>query len=133
LVTLELARPTVLGALWDVITTSNWSILDPVFREGRVWVFIESEVRADCKVRLDKLVVDGFLKSYEIADQWIPLSVVGEGLTQDQSIFYRVYDVLMREQVPVILGTSTSTAVSFGVHKNHLEEALRALHKEFLE
>ncbi len=131
LLTVELARATVIPALWDRASRSHLMVVAPTFAGTQVQFFSDREGLGEWKKHLDELSRDGFIKNYKLDDGWIPLSVVGERFSQDGMALHRVFDALGRAHVPVCQGSASSLAITVGIPVTHSKEGVQALHDEF--
>lgn len=132
LLTIHLARPTVLGAVWDMAAEQHLSIMGPVFHDSRVDLFVERDADAEWKKNLEYLCTEGFVKSYELQPGLAPVSIVGNRFSQDGAAFSQVIETLARSQIPVTMGASSSLAIGVAVSLDHVDDAVRALHSEFI-
>lgn len=76
--TVGLSRPTVVSALWDAAARQQLSVVAPQFSDGRVSLFVEQETVGEWRSLLQRLVSDGFIESFDLKADWIPVSVVGD-------------------------------------------------------
>jgi aspartate kinase len=132
LLVVQLARPTVLGALMDAAAQSHLSVVAPLFVDGRVQAFVERDAETEWKKVLENLVVQGFADRYELHPQLIPLTVVGRRFAQDGKAIQRVIETLAKNHITVTMGSASSLAITVAVSANHAEDGVRALHQEFL-
>ncbi len=133
LIHVTLARATVVSALWEKAAGSHLSILSPIFLDSEVRFFSDGDGEMEWRKHLEQLIVDGFVKQYEISPDIIPLSVIGNRFSQDGSALQQIIETLAAVDIHVRLATASSLAVTLGVSKNRVNEGLRALHKFFLE
>ncbi len=133
LVRVKLSRSTVLNSLWDLASHLHLSVVAPVFSEGEVWFFSDREAEGEWRRSLEELVRDGFIQSYRLCMETVPLSVVGDRFSQDGKALYEVISVLEKENIQVTLGSASALAITVGVSQNRAEDGVKALHKEFLE
>jgi aspartate kinase len=133
LITVQLTRPTVLGALWDVAAKAHLSIVAPIFSDGKVQFFTDRDADGEWRKHLEKLNVDGFVNTYEIHPELVPVSVVGDRFSQDGTALYQVIETLARSHISVTIGSASALAVTVAVGVQHADDAVRALHREFLE
>lgn len=83
LVRVKLSRSTVLNSLWDLASHLHLSVVAPVFSEGEVWFFSDREAEGEWRRSLEELVRDGFIQSYRLCMETVPLSVVGDRFSQE--------------------------------------------------
>jgi aspartate kinase len=133
LLTLELMRPSVLGALWDQIRSSHWVVLDPVVMNEKVLFYFEREALGEWKKSLEKLCTDGFVKSYEVHEDIVPLAVVGRCFPQDQTVLSEAMAQLEKAEITPALASGTTGVITFGVKLNRMDEAVKLLHAHFIE
>ena len=129
---LRLARPTVLGTVMNHAAKIGLTIMAPLFQEGRVWLFIERSAQAEWKKLLESLCAQEFLAEFEFHEKLVPISVVGECLSQDGTVFCRIMDLLTQNSVEVPFGLSSAMAFTAAIPETRLDDALRLLHEEFL-
>ena len=116
--TVELERPTLLGALWDRAAQANLSIVAPVFSEGRVQFFVDRDAHNEWKRQLDRLSIEGFVKKFNFHDDLVPLSVVGDRFSQDSTALYQVIETLARSHISVTMGSASALAITVAVGSN---------------
>jgi aspartate kinase len=133
LITVQLARPTVLGAVWDHAAQLRLSIVAPMFSQGEVRFFADRDAEGDWRKLFEKLSVEGFVKTYAILPEWVPVSVVGSRFSQDSSAIYQVIETLARHHISVTIGSGSALAVTVAVPETHADDAVRALHDEFFK
>jgi aspartokinase len=132
LVSVKLSRPTVLGSVMDLAARCHLSVVAPLFLEGQVRFFAERDAEAEWRKQLELLAVDGFVESYQIASDLVPLTVVGRRFSQDGSAIQQVIETLARNHISVTMGTASSLAVTVAVPATHADDGVRALHKELI-
>lgn len=132
LVTVELSRPTVLGALWSHAADDHLCVVSPVFSDGKVRFFTEKDTVAEWTKHFSQLASDGFIRSYEIDESLVPLSVVGDRFAQDGAALQEVVEKLAQNHISVTMGSASALAITVAVSRNHVEDGVRALHQEFL-
>ena len=139
LITVELARPTVLGALWERVGESQLSVLAPVFSPDgprgdrmRVHFFGEMENESEWKRHLDRLSIDGFIAAYRFDDEQVPVSVIGQRFSQDGRALSEIIAALAEERIWVTIGSASSLAVTVSVARARAKDAVVKLHEHFL-
>lgn len=132
-VRVKLARPTVLGALWDRASRSHLSVVSSVFLNGEVQFFSDRDGELEWKKILDELSVDGFVQDYSMDTDLVPLSVVGDRFSQDGMALQGIMDTLAQENISVTLGSASALAVTVGIALNRADDGVKALHSQFLE
>lgn len=131
LVTIDLARPTTLSAVWDRAAIGHLAVISPVFGDGRIRFFADRDSLLDWKKHLEKLSVDGFVKGYEIQEDYVPLSVVGDRFSQDGAALQEVIEKLAQNQISVTMGSASALAITVAVYRHHASDAVKILHQEF--
>lgn len=132
LVTLTLARPTLIESIWSQAASAHLSLLAPIVMDRSMMFFIESESQGEWKKILDRMLTDGFLESVSIDPDWVPVSLVGERVSQEGELLEQVYSTLKSAHVEVRMAAASPLALTLGVRKNRCEDAIRALHGRFL-
>lgn len=125
------ARPTVVSAIWDSAKEHQLPLYSPWFNENEVRFFAEQEMAEEWKKVLDKLTADGFLKEYSVDDKFLPVSVVGDRLTQDGLALSEIHDTLGKEHIAVAAGAASPLALTFYVAAHRAQDAVKALHDRF--
>lgn len=133
LITVELARASVTQAIWDRAAQAHLQIVAPMFSGTAVRFFTDREGEAEWKRLLGELARDGFVASYRLETDQIPLSVVGARFSQDGAALAQVLDVLAREHVSVSGGSASALAITVAIPKTHVAEGTKALHRAFVE
>lgn len=131
-VAVQLARPSVLGAVLDYAAGAGLTVMCPIFHEGRVWFFIDRGAQAEWKRHLDRLVGQEFVGKFDFHDELVPLSVVGECLSQDGTVFSRIFETLSHINIPISFGVSSAAAFTGAVPLARLDEAVQSLHHQFM-
>lgn len=132
-ISVVLSRPTVLNALWDCTAKAHLSVLSPVFYDSEVRFFSDREGEEEWKKCLEKLTIDGFVKSYQIGSDLVPLSVIGNRFSQDGQAFQEIIEILASKGIFVKMGTASSLVVTVGVPLIRAEEGVKILHHYFVE
>ncbi len=133
LIRLRLTRPTVLGAVWERSAQAHLSLISPVFSGQDVSFYSERDGDSEWKKIFDELSSQGFVESYEMVSEIVPVSVVGDRFSQDGSALSEVIDVLSQSHISVVSGSASSLAITLGVLIHQVDDAVRALHAAFLE
>jgi aspartokinase len=131
LVTIDLERPTALGSVWDRASLGHLAVISPVFGDGRVRFYVDRDSILEWKKHLEQLTVDGFVKSYEIQEDMVPLSVVGDRFSQDGAALQEIIEKLAQNQISVTMGSASALAVTVAVSRHHASDAVKILHQEF--
>jgi aspartokinase len=130
-VTVELQRPTVLGAVWETAARAHLSILTPTFSGTTVQFFAERDSEDEWKKILQSLGADGFVRSYTFDPALAPISVVGNRFAQDAAAFYEILDTLSKAHVTAVTASASALGVTLAVPLTHLDDGVRALHDKF--
>lgn len=133
LLAVEMSRSTVLGSLWDRAEKSHLSLIAPTFSRGKVEFFIERDSANEWKRNLDELSRDGFVTSYRMETEQVPVSVVGERFSQDGSALNEIFEVLAQQGITVEMGVASSLAITVAVPREKSNDAVKALHQAFLQ
>ena len=59
------------------------------------------------------------------------ISIVGAGVTSDPRIAARMFEALADSNINIDMISTSGTRISCLIQKNHIEKAVRAVHKEF--
>ncbi len=132
LMTVDLARPTTMAALWDMAASAQLSVVGPVFGDGRVRFSAEREAIPDWKKHLEQLVAQGFVREYLVDEGNVPVSVVGDRFSQDGTALQEVVDALARDHILVTIGAASALAITVCVPRNKADDAVKLLHERFL-
>src|SRR5690606_26058380 len=97
----------------------------------RIRFFAEKESEADWKKLFNRLLADGFLRDARLDDSWVPVSVVGDRLSQDGAALYEVFDCLAHSHISVTMGAASALAVTVAVPAQKADDAVQALHERF--
>jgi len=132
LMTVKLARPTTLAAIWDRAAEHHLSVLAPIFADGIVHFFSDRDGEAEWNKILGALSGDGFVASYSLHSDMVPLSVVGHRFSQDGAALQKLIETLAQNHISVTIGTASALAATVAVSAQHAEDGVKALHREFL-
>ena len=77
-------------------------------------------------------MLQGFVESFEVLSDVVPLSVVGDRFSQDGQALYEVVALLGQSKIDVVLGTSSALAVTLGVSIGQVDDAVRVLHAQLV-
>lgn len=131
LITVELARPTALGALWDKAAAGHLAVISPVFADGKVRFFGERDSLLEWKRHLSQLAADGFVQTYDLDESFVPLSVVGDRFAQDGAALQGVIEKLAQSHISVTMGSASALAITVAVPRTHADDGVKALHEAF--
>lgn len=59
------------------------------------------------------------------------ISIIGAGITSDPSIAARMFEALASNKINIDMISTSGTRISCLIKKDHITEAVRAVHKEF--
>lgn len=127
LLKVELMRASAIGAIWDLAQEHHLSLLAPIWEGERVKLFIEKDSIPEWKKHLEPLSAQGFVKSYEIDQEQVPVSIVGERLSQDGAMLSRVLSALAQEGITAGMGVSSPLAMTVNVDQHKAGDAVRVL------
>ncbi len=130
-VSVKLARPGIVGSIWDRAADQHLLVLAPVFSENRVTFFAEKDAESDWKAALQDLAKDGFIEEFMFDDTYVPVSVVGHRFSQDGAALGEILSVLTKNHVSVTEGHATSLAVTLTVAASRAADAVQCLHDHF--
>ena len=80
---------------------------------------------------LDQLTYEGFIHEYFVDDKYLPVSVVGDRLTQDGNALSEIPAALAHEQIEVLGGVASPLALTFSVPAHRAQDAVKVLHERF--
>jgi aspartate kinase len=132
LITVDLQRPTAIGCLWDRAAESHLPIVAPMFAEGVVRFFSDSDGEAEWNKLLSGLSSDGFLRTFKIDVSIVPVSVIGHRFSQDGAALHNLIETLAENHISVTIGQSSALAATLAVAKTHADDAVKALHSKFV-
>jgi aspartate kinase len=133
LLTVRLHRPTAVSAVWDRAAESHLAVVAPLFSEGVVRFFANRDAETEWRKILEDLTYQGFLKSYAVEADLVPVSVVGSRFAQDGKALSDVVDVLTREHVEVTMGTASALSITVAVPATKAADSVAALHRKFFQ
>ena len=70
---------------------------------------------------------------WKFHDEVIPLTVVGECMSEKGSALHELVETLMDQHVNVSLATSGSLSVTVAIPRTHVSEAIQAVHAKFMQ
>ena len=129
----SLSRTQALSALWSEVKRLHLTTLAPVLRENTLCCYIERDAMRDWKKHLEQLSRDGFVSGFEMKENIVPLSVVGDCFSIDSAVFQRVIEKLAEEKILVTIGASSALSVTVGVPAAECQRAVQILHRELVE
>ncbi|MEK6579696.1 MAG: aspartate kinase [Bdellovibrionota bacterium] len=132
-IVIQMTRPTVVGAIWDFAAMGNLLILAPNFADSVLRFFIEKDALGEWTKGLSDLAHQGFIKEFHAEKELVPLSIIGSRFAQDGAALSKVLDLLAQNHILVTMGTASALSMTFAVKDSAADDAVRALHKEFLE
>jgi aspartokinase len=93
--------------------------------------FAEKEAFEEWKSILGDLSTQGFLESFETREDWVPLALVGDRLTQDGKALAEILQVFTEQHIETQGMQSSPLALSWIVPAHRAEDAVKALHARF--
>jgi len=132
LITVQMARPTTIGALWDRAAQLHLPIVAPMFAEGVVRFFSDRDGEAEWKKVLGELSTDGFVHQYTVSEDMVPVSVIGHRFSQDGAALQELIETLAQNHISVTIGQSSALAATLAVRQVHADDAVKALHDRFV-
>ena len=87
------------------------------------------QVRKDLEALADKIGASKLLVDEGVGT----VSVVGEGVQRESGIAGRMFSSLAREEINIDLISTSNLMISCVVAEDSLEQAVQAVHREFLE
>ncbi len=133
LIEIELMRPSVVGAVWDIATENQLSMLAPEFEGANLRFFVDKAAISEWQKACHTLSQNGFVKSMNFNENLVPVSIVGSRLTQDGRVLARAFEILDQNHVTVTMGHATSLTVTLAVSRNRATEAVQLLHERLIE
>ena len=131
-VSLQLMRPTVFAAVCDRAAEHHLWLGTPMFRESQVDFFVEDEAVGDWKRIFQELAAGGFVRDWKIDETFVPLSVVGDRLTQDGAALAQLLETLAQSGTSVTMGSASALGMTVAIPRTHADDCVRALHQRFL-
>lgn len=128
----QLARSGVLGSVLDYASKAGLTVMAPLYQGDRLWIFIDRSSEEDWKTHLDRLIRDEFVRQYEFQRGQVPVSVVGECISQDGTVFHRAVELLSEQGISVSFAASSALALTLSVPEAKAEDAVRALHEAWV-
>lgn len=132
LVRVQLMRSTVMGAVWGVAASAQLSVVSPHFSQHTLEFFAAREAEEDWKKHLNQLILDGFVKSFEFEQEWVPVSIVGSRFSQDPTALCEIFETLAQSAISVTMGAASALAIHVAVPRNRADEAVQVLHQKFM-
>ncbi len=129
----ELERPGSSAAVWDSAAKAGLSVVAPLIAYPHLYFFADRESLGEWKKSLDRLVSEGFLKKFQLLDDQVPVSVVGDRFSQDGAALARIVEILAQCGTSVTIASGSALAVTVAVPLSRIEDAVRELHRQFLE
>ncbi len=133
LLEVKLSRPGAIAALWDMSAQQSLAVTAPQHSGMEVHYFGDKESLGEWKTVLTRLEKDGFVTSWSLLEDWVPVSLVGHRLSQDARMLARVAETLASAGASARIGSSSALAVTFAVSENRLDEVVQALHGAVVE
>jgi aspartokinase len=70
---------------------------------------------------------------FQLLDDQVPVSVVGDRFSQDGAALARIVEILAQCGTSVTIASGSALAVTVAVPLSRIEDAVRELHRQFLE
>jgi len=131
-------QPGIAGSVFETLGTHSVNILLIVQAESHeghndISFLVSSEmlgqVHEDLEALADKIGASKLLVDEEVGT----VSVVGEGVQRESGIAGRMFSSLAREEINIDLISTSNLMISCVVAEDSLEQAVQAVHREFLE
>lgn len=124
---IELMRASAVSAIWDFAQEQELSLLAPTWEGTGVRVFIERDAVPIWKKHLENLVIQGFLRTYKFCEDQVPVSLVGERISQEGLILSKVLQILSAKNIAVHRGVTSPQALTLTIDRPKADEAVRLL------
>ncbi len=128
---INLMRSTVISSVWNRAADAHLSILAPAFSDEKLEFFIDRDAEQDWKKCLNQLVVEGFVRDFDIDADRVPVSVVGSRFAQDGAALCDIFETLAQAGISVTMGSASALAVNMAIPRNRVEEAVQKLHERY--
>ena len=131
-------QPGIAGSVFETLGVHSVNILLIVQAESHeghndISFLVSSEmldqVRKDLEALADKIGASKLLVDEGVGT----VSVVGEGVQRESGIAGRMFSSLAREEINIDLISTSNLMISCVVAEDSLEQAVQAVHREFLE
>ncbi|MBN1441128.1 MAG: aspartate kinase [Planctomycetes bacterium] len=131
-------HPGVAAGIFTTLSRYNVQILLIVQAEHRggandISFLVSAETLVHVEPHLHDLAKEIGASRVVIDDQVGTVSIVGDGIQSDPSIAARMFSSLAKEGINIDLISSSNLMLACAVPKKRLEDAVRAIHREFLE
>lgn len=133
LIEIDLMRPSVVSAVWDIATEHQLAMLSPEFEGSRLRFFVDQAAIPEWQKACHTLSINGFIKRLSFNENLVPVSIVGSRLTQDGRVLSQAFEILDQNHVNVTMGQATSLTVTLAVSRNRATEAVQLLHEKLVE
>jgi aspartate kinase len=130
-VTLE--RPTVVPALWDKLHALGLVAVSASMKDSEVSFFVDREGAGDFEASLRTLSRDGFVKTFEVREDIVPVSMVGDCFSTESSGLGRAIQGLNDSGIEIRNWLGSSLSVTFVVERQRADDAVHALEKVFFD
>ena len=131
-------QPGVAGTVFETLGAHSVNILLIVQAESHeghndISFLVSSELLSQIQEDLDSLA-GKIGASKVLVDEGVgTVSVVGEGVQRESGIAGRMFSALAREEINIDLISTSNLMISCVVAQDSLEQAVQAVHREFLE
>jgi len=129
----ELARPSVMGALWDQVSRLELRVFSPVFEGSRVRLYVERDCEEVWRKHLEGMVREGFAREFRFDPGLVPLSVVGECLSTGGLGLSQVVQTLSDASIPCSRGSASALSVTVAIGADRREDAIREIHSRLID
>ena len=133
LIEVDLERPGSAAAVWDSAAKASLPVVAPLLAFPNLYFFAERESLGEWKKALEHLVFEGFLKSFRLNEEMVPVSMVGDRFSQDGAVLARMVEILAQCGTSVTIGSGSALAVTVAVPQSRVDDSVRELHRAFLE
>lgn len=101
--------------------------------EGLLQFFAHQEAFEEWKVALEKAQHQGWVHAVNWHLDQVPLALVGYRFAQDSLFFPQVLATLAQHTIAWSMSQLSSLSMTLGVHRDQADQAVRILHRTFLE
>lgn len=131
LLELQLARPSVALGLWEQAEALGLSYSGLVSHDASASAWVDRTRVGDWDKQLRQWTQEGFVRQFELKTRLVPVAAVGECFSQ--GAYARALTALREENIEPEIARVDSLSIVLGVPEHRADDAVRALHKNFLE
>lgn len=128
-----LSRPSVVTAIFAGAAEHSLQVVAVQFIDGQFRAFIEREAIPEWRALLSRLAAQGFVSSFEVCEDWVPVSVVGDRFSQDGTALQQVCEALGTAGIDAGTGSASALAITVAVPLARADEAVSILHAALVE